>query len=251
MKNKCLVLIIFFSILVFTTAEDTDTSIKKDTSWGFSSSLEMGGMGITGDGLDSVTDNNYGTINGDSIIALFSAGLNYRKLKVYDIALVFSYTAGGSFYWEDIFGESGSNFSLKSDSLAAQVEFQPLFPQLHGFHPFIGGGYSLTNGLIDDFGDGFVQGRGPFAVGGLYILNSFGMDSILPFYTEDDSYFGIRISVYYRFPYSYNFRMNWDEYSDNYIGPVDVNTMESFFNNSFSAESIAFSIGLSFGIMPF
>jgi hypothetical protein len=252
MKSKCLVLLLCFSVLVFTSAEDTDTSVGNNISWGFSGSIEIGGMSINGEGLNSVKDNNYGTINGDSEVVLFAAGLNYRKPRVYDLALIFSYTSGGSFMWEDIFGDLGSDFSLYSDSLAVQAEFQPLFPWLRGFHPFIGGGYSLTNGLIDNFDDGFVQGQGPFITGGLYILNTLGFDSIPLFYTWDNEFFGIKISVYYRFPYSYNFRMDWDEFSDNYIGlPEDVNAMESFFSNSFSAESITVSIGLSLGYMPF
>jgi hypothetical protein len=133
--------------------------------------------------------------------------------------------------------------------LGIQAEIQPIFSFLRGFHPFIGAGYSLTNGLVDDIGDGFVAGRGPFVVGGLYILNSLGLAPYLPFYRDSRSYVGLRISVYYRFPYDYDFRMDWDESSQNYNGPVDTSVMRSFFETtSFAMDSLSFAVELSLGM---
>ena len=122
---------------------------------------------------------------------------------------------------------------------------------LHGFHPFPGFGYSITNGLIDDFGDGFVMGRGAFIVGGLCIFNSLGLYPYLPFSIDEDWFFGLRISAYYRFPYNYQFRLDWDEFSANYMGPADIDTMRAFFENTFSAENIVIGVGISIGGVPF
>jgi hypothetical protein len=242
-----LTLVVCLSVVVSAGAEGG----FKDTRWGFSGSLEMGGMRVSGEGLDMVAQSGHGTIDGDSLVVLMSGGVNFRKLEAYDLALTVSYLGGGAFVWDEIFGDPYSSFLLYGDSLAVQLEVQPLFPWLSGFQPFLGAGYSLTNGLVDELKDGFVRGRGPFIVGGLYILNNFGLESILPFYTDVNHYFGIRISAYYRFPYAYDFRLDWDEFSTNYTGPADLPAMESFFDNTFSAGSIAIGIGLSLGYMPF
>ncbi len=219
--------------------------------WGFFGSLEMGGMYLLGDGLKLIEDNGYGTIGKESIIVSLTGGISIRKPELFDTSLVISYAGGGSFLWDDIFGEEGNFFPLHGDSFSLQIEAQPLFPLLQGFHPFIGGGYSLTNGLIDEYGDGFVDGKGPFIVGGMYIFNSLGLSPLLPFEISKNGFFGIRISIYYRFPYKYNFKLDWEEFQENYFGPADIDAMEAFFDNTFQADSLMFSIGLSLGLTGF
>ncbi len=228
-----------------------EPSDEKSLRWGFSGSIEMGGMFIFGNSFDSVNSAGFGTIGRESIIAHLTAGINLRKPEFLDSALIISYAAGGSFLWEDIFGMPGSQFPLYGDVFALQLEVQPLFKFLNGFHPFIGGGYSFTNGLIDDFGDGFTKGLGPFAVAGINIFNSMGLERLFPFVVTPDAFFGLRISLYYRFPYEYEFKLDWNEFGANYAGASDVNSIKSFFDRTFPAESFLFSAGFSIGYTGF
>lgn len=252
MKRLVFIILISLAVSSILLAQPTGNDATKEPRWGFSGSIEMGGLRLSGEGFDLVRDEGYGTVGTESIIALFSAGVDYRRPEVFDLSLTFSYLAGGSFVWQNLFGDIGSEFSLFGDSLGIQVEIQPLFPWLQGFHPFIGGGWSLTNGLVDEIGEGFVRGSGPFVVGGLCIYNALGLYPYLPFSLDDESFFGLRISLYYRFPYAYSFRLDWDEFEENYFGPVDADTLQTFFEgHEFPSSSFAFSVGISMGYAPF
>ncbi|MBI9107945.1 MAG: hypothetical protein JEZ04_14445 [Spirochaetales bacterium] len=251
MKKMWIITFIFCAFIYPAAAEATD-SAEKNSHWGFSGALEIGGLWLAGQGFSSIEDAGYGSIGTESAVPVISAGMNYRMSELFDLALSLSYSGGGSFLWSELFGDTYSSFSLYADSLSVQLEIQPLFPFLQGFHPFIGGGYSIANGLIDDIGEGFVGGQGPFIVGGLYIFNSFGMDPNPILYMDETSAVGIRISAYYRFPYAYSFSLNWDELSAAYSGPADFETLRSFFeNNTFPTQSFAVSIGLSLEYTPF
>ena len=251
MKKVFVLLCSYIVICAQVYADDAGEDGLKKAFWGFSGSLEIGYAEISGDGLESIAAGGYGTINGGSLVMLATGGLNYRIINAFDTALYISYLGGGAFQWEDIFGDIGSDFSLYGDSLSVQVEFQPLFSWLSGFHPFIGGGYSFTNGLVDEIGDGFVRGSGPFVVAGLYILNNFGLGPFLPFYTQSNHFFGLRISAYYRFPFSYDFKLDWDAFADHYYDPTDIDVIRSFFGETFAAGSFSIGIGLSLGYLPF
>lgn len=250
-EKKALLLLVCLSVSLSAFAQksaEPEPAVSNTPVWGFSGSLGIGGMRLSGDGLDPVREAGYGNLSKESITMQATGGVICRVPGLLDVSLLLSYLGGGSFMWEDIFGDYGSDFSLYGDSLGVQVELQPTFPFLRGFQPFIGAGCSLTNGLVDDYQDGFVAGRGPFIVGGLYVLNSLGLDPYLPFYRDEASFFGLRISVYYRFPYNYRFRMDWDEYSQNYVGPVDANIMRDFFENTtFTMSSLAFAVELCLG----
>ncbi|HCM26358.1 MAG TPA: hypothetical protein DIC34_07430 [Treponema sp.] len=217
--------------------------------FGLMGTIEMGGMSVRGSGFDRIEENGYGTISGDSVVALFSGGCFFRKPEIVDVAFLFSYLAGGSFVWDGILGIQGSSFSLYGDSLAAQVEFHPLFPFLNGIRPFAGAGYSLTNGLVDEIGDGFVSGTGPFALAGLDVVSWFGKPNAL-FSDDGKGFAALRLSLYYRIPYEYDFKLGWNEFSSNYSGAAPIDDLKDFFSGSFPAESIAFGIGLSIGFSP-
>lgn len=253
MKRIGLFIILSFYSVLFAAGQEVPEKSAQDPCWGFSLSIEMGGMRLSGTGLDKVEQAGFGTLGRDSIVAIFSAGADYRIPDVLDAALTFSYLGGGSFYWNDLFGQTGNDFSLFGDSLAVQIEIQPLMPALKGFHPFLGAGYSLTNGLVDNIGDGFVKGRGFFLAGGLYIFNALGLYPYLPFYTDKESSFGLRISLYYRFPYKYSFRMDWDEYQSYYGGGTEyfAELRRFFENEQFLCGSLAFGVGVSLGYYPF
>ena len=231
-------------------AEDSGADEVFRAYWGFSGSIEMAGMFLDEGALQSVYQQGYGTVGTSSGVVLFTAGVNYRRPRVVDLALSISYLGGGSFDWDDLFGDYGNSFNLYADSFAAQIEIQPLFAWLHGIHPFIGGGYAFTNGLVDDIGEGFVGGDGPFVVGGLYILNSFGLTPMLE--NGDKVYAGIRISLYYRLPYAYGFDIDWTVVEGYYSGTSDFSALRSFFEGaSVPARGFAFGVGLGFGYAPF
>ncbi len=244
-----LIFLVFYSFPVFSQTSETEGS--KAWRWGLVGSIEMGAAFVDETAFASVMEAGYGSIETQGMTVNLTAGADLRKPDFMAVDLLVTYMGGGSFMWTDIFGSPDESFPLMSDSWSVQIEIQPLFEFLHGFHPFIGGGYSFTNSLMDEAGDGFKGGTGPFVSGGLLIINNFGLGPGFPAYSTSQSYFGIRISANYRFPYSYGFNMDWDEYSEGYTGPSDLSEMRSFFESeSFPADCFSFSIGFSMGYMP-
>lgn len=257
MKNVIAVIMLCLLMAANSAAETTgatDTEDTPDNSWaylGFSGSIEIAMMRISGEGLDLVSEAGYGSISRDGFVPLLAGGVNLRKPSIFDLALSVSVIGGGSFDWNNVFGDFGNSFSLYGEALSVQLEIQPLFPFLRGFHPFIGGGYSIKYGLVDNVHEGFVKGQGPFVGGGLYMFSLFGRDSTF-FYHDDKSFAGLRLSVYYRFPYAYQFELDWSEFAADYAGMADVNTIKSFFQDAtFPSESLTISLGLCLGLMPF
>jgi|GEM_PF-2609268 len=208
-------------------------------AWGLDASIEMGGMFILdSSGFDAMARDGYGSIGRDSITALFTLGAVLSRPRIVDLCLNLSYLGGGSFVWSEMFGHPEWEFSLYSDSLGIQLEIHPTLAFLHGIEPFAGAGWSLTNGLVDEVGDGFVRGWGPYVMGGLELFNDFGLKRTF-LDRSGGTFFGLRASVYYRFPYAYSFKVG--------AFPDPSPAIVDYFSDSFPARSLAFGIGLYIG----
>jgi hypothetical protein len=247
-KKVFITIVLLFGCAAISIAQEgadaANTKLKPSASgwyWGFGGSIEAGGIYVLESaGLDAVARAGYGTLGRDSITAIFSLEGVLSRPGIVDIGLGLSYLGGGSIVWSDCFGHLGDSFCFYPDSLAVQAEVRPTFAFLGGVQPFVGGGYSLTNGLVDDVGDGFVNGWGPFVMGGLDLFSSFGMKNPV-FAYQDGFFFGLRASVTYRFPYAYGFKVD---------GGLSDPAMSDFFGGTFSATNLSFGIGLAIGAAP-
>ena len=238
MKQKTNLLFLVMLIMVlFSISElfsnEQNPKNKLPPAAGFCSQLQMGYNKIESADLKNLNTQNQGSIEQSSISTLLSLGATIVFPESFQASILSSYLGGGNYLWSF---DDGSQINMMVNMVSVHTELQPLLPVFNGFLPFLGGGYSFINNVVDTNGDGFTS-KGLFLIGGLDIFNSFGFKPEILLRTPDDTiYFGFRASFVYHLPYNYSFGIE--------------GMSSSLSDSTYQASSWSLCFGITMGFCP-